>query len=259
MKRGIVSVCFAFLVSLTLVTAVFAEPPKFTGGASVDFMSNYVWRGIKLSKDIVIQPSVNIGYAGFNMNIWSNLDTNYYGDLPGSGKKFKHTETDITLSYTHEFDKLSLTGGLIYYGLESAADTQELYLTASYGVLLKPTLSFYYDIKEGNGGFLTASIGHSFDIAKDIPLNLGALISYNLKNKLMSCEACTGKNFNNFYNAELSASVAVPITKQLSITPKVAYSFALSNDSKAAISMMDVSGKGKKNIFYGGVNLTLSF
>ncbi len=246
------------LMTFVLTTSVLAEPPKVTGTASVDFMSNYLWRGIKLSKDFVIQPSLTIGYAGFSMNVWSNLDTNYFGNTEG-GKKFKHTETDITLNYSHSFDKLSLTGGFIYYGLDSVADTQELYLSASYDVLLKPALTFYYDIKEGKGGYLTASIGHSFDIAKDIPLNLGALVSYNLKNKVMSCEVCTGKNFNNFYNAEFSASVSVPITKQISITPKLAYSIALSSDSKTAISAMDVSGKDKRNIFYGGVNLSFNF
>ncbi len=255
-------VVFKGIIPLVLVmvfaTAVFAEPPKVTGTASIDFMSNYVWRGIKLSKDFVIQPSITVGYAGFSMNIWSNLDTNYYGNITG-GKKFKHTETDITLNYTHSFDKLSLTGGFIYYGLDSVPDTQELYFSASYDVLLKPSLSLYYDIKEGKGGFLTASIGHSFELSKDIALNLGALLSYNLKNKLMSCEACTGKNFNNFYNAELSASVSIPLTKQISLTPKAAYSIALSSDSKTAIGAMDVSQKDKKNIFYGGLNLSFNF
>lgn len=257
-KSVLLSSLMVFVVSLVFSAVAMAEAPKVTGSASVDFMSNYVWRGIKLSKDFVIQPAVTVSYSGFSMNMWSNLDTNYYlRDL--TGRKFKSTETDITLNYTHSFDKLSLTGGFIYYALESAADTQEFYISASYDVILKPTLSFYYDIKEGKGGFLTASVGHSFDLAKDIPLNLGALVNYNLKNKVMSCEACTGKNFNNFYNAELSASVSVPITKQISITPKIAYSIALSNDSKTAISAMDVSGKEKKNIFYGGVNLSFNF
>ncbi|HIJ60124.1 MAG TPA: hypothetical protein HPP56_05860 [Nitrospirae bacterium] len=259
MKRSfVVSSLIVFVMSLVFSTVAMAEAPKVTGSASVDFMSNYVWRGIKLSKDFVIQPSVTVSYSGFSMNMWSNLDTNYYlREI--TGRKFKSTETDITLNYTHSFDKLSLTGGFIYYALESASDTQELYISASYDVLLKPTLTFYYDIKEGKGGYLTASIGHSFDLAKDVPLNLGAAVGYNMKNKVMSYEAYTGKNFNNFYNAELSASVSVPVTKQISITPKVAYSFALSNDSKTAISAMDVSGKDKKNIFYGGLNLSFNF
>jgi hypothetical protein len=257
-KVGLTVIISVFVLLMVFATVVFAEPPKVTGNASLDFMSNYVWRGIKLSKDFVIQPALTISYAGFSMNMWSNLDTNYYGNSM-DGKKFKHTETDITLNYTHSFDKLSLTGGFIYYGLEGAPDTQELYLSASYDVLLKPTLSLYYDIKEGKGGFLTASVGHSFELSKDIALNLGALVGYNLKNKVMSYEASTGKNFNNFYNAELSASVSIPLTKQISLTPKASYSIALSSDAKTAIGAMDVSGKDKKNIFYGGVNISFNF
>lgn len=253
---------FRFWMVILVVTfmftgmAVAADAPKFTGTASVDVMSNYVWRGIKLSKDFVVQPSLTIGYGGFSMNMWANVDLNYFGK-PITGKSVKHTETDITLSYTYPIDKLSLTGGYIYYGLDSVPDTQEIFITAAYDTLLNPSLTLYYDIKEGKGGFLTASVSHSFELSKDMPLKIGGLISYNLKNEIMSTGAA--KNFNNFYNAELSASLTVPITKQISIAPKVAYSFALSSDAKDAIAAMDVSGKGKKNVFYGGLNLTLSF
>ena len=36
----------------------------------------------------------------------------------------------------------------------------------AYDTLLKPSLAVYYDFDEGNGAFLVASIGHSFEVAK---------------------------------------------------------------------------------------------
>jgi hypothetical protein len=242
------------LVLSVISTAAYAEDAKVSGYTSVDVMSNYVWRGQKLSNSWVIQPSVGMTYGDFGANIWANLDSD--PEYLGIDNRFKHTETDLTATYGFSFDKLSLTAGYIYYALESANDTQEVYLSAGYDVLLSPTLTVYYDFVEGNGGFAVASIGHSIAITKDIPLNLGASASVNLNDKVMGLDK-DGNDFTNFYNGEFSASVPIPITKAFSVTPKAAYSFALSDDAKHAIS--SVSDDGTHDILYGGVNLTLSF
>ncbi|MCX7914669.1 MAG: hypothetical protein N2511_08830, partial [Thermodesulfovibrionales bacterium] len=78
-----------------------------------------------------------------------NIDTNekrtqsFIPDRPGR-KSFN--ESDLTLSYTHAFGKLSLTGGYIYYGTKYTAETEELFLSASYDVISKPTITIYRDI-----------------------------------------------------------------------------------------------------------------
>ena len=56
------------------------------GNASVSFMSNYVWRGQKLSDKAVLQPTVGISFKGFSANFWTNDDL----DLKET------TETDVT-------------------------------------------------------------------------------------------------------------------------------------------------------------------
>jgi hypothetical protein len=66
-----------------------------------------------------------------------------------------------------------------------------------------------------------------------------------------------GDDFSNFYNGELSTSVNIPVWKAIAITPKIAYSFPLSNDAEDAIRK--ISDDGDKDIFYGGINITLSF
>ena len=166
------------------------------------------------------------------------------------------TETDLTLSYTRSLDKWTFGAGYIYYALNNANDTQELYLSAAYDTLLKPSLAVYYDFDEGNGAFLVASIGHSFDVGKGLNLNLGASASYNINNKVMGFDE-DGDDFSNFYNAELSSSLNIPVWKAITVTPKIAYSFPLSDDAEDAIEA--ISDDGDSDIFYGGVNITLSF
>lgn len=236
--------------------SLYADDIKTSGYASADIMSNYVWRGQKLSNSWVIQPSVDITYGSFGANIWSNYDSDRKEATSTDSGHGEFTETDLTLNYRFSLNKFSFVAGYIYYALEAANDTQELYLSASYDTLLKPTLTLYYDFDEGNGAFVVASIGHSFEVAKDIALNLGASASYNLNNKVMGFDK-DGKDFSNFYNAELSSSVSIPVWKAITVTPKIAYSVPLSNDAKEAIKK--ISDDGDKDIFYGGVNVTLSF
>lgn len=254
MKRAMASGLALVFTLLAAIGSVCAEDIKPSGYASADVMSNYVWRGQKLSNSWVIQPSVGITYGVFGVNIWANYDSDSQIDEGNGHGEFN--ETDITLSYTRSMDKWTFGTGYIYYALNGANDTQELYLSAEYDTLLSPSLTLYYDFDEGNGAFLVAAIGHSFEIAKDINWNLGASASYNINNKVMGFDK-DGDDFSNFYNAELSTSVDIPVWKAVSIAPKLAYSFPLSNDAKEAIR--NISDDGDKEIFYGGINLTLSF
>ncbi len=249
------------IINLTIIFSILfissyakAEEIKTSGYASIDLMSNYVWRGQKLSNSLVVQPSIGINYGIFGVNIWANYDSDAKIDEGDEHGEF--TETDLTLSYTRTIDKWTLGGGYIYYSLNNANDTQEVYLYATYGTLFNPTLTIYYDYDEGNGAFVIGSVTHSLEIIENIALNIGASASYNLNNKVMGFDA-DGDDFSNFYNAEFLCSVNIPIWKSISITPKIAYSFPLSNDAKEA--MEDISDDGQKDIFYGGINLTLSF
>lgn len=233
-----------FMLSAGLATA---EEIKAGGYASVDVMSNYVWRGLKSTPNMAVQPSVGITYGAFSTNLWANYDA----------KTEKHTETDLTLDYGMTFDKISVNAGYIYYALEGLNDTQEFYIAAGYSTLLKPKLTLYYDFDEGEGAFIVASVAHSFEITKDIALNLGASASYNINNKIMGSPDGVKSDFSNFYNGELTASAGIPIAKNITLTPKLAYSFALSNDAKEAIKGINFGDSS--SVLYGGVNLTLSF
>ncbi len=215
-------ICLMVLIFCISVTGVYADEVKKSGYASIDMMSNYVWRGQKLSNSWVIQPSVGINYGAFGANIWTSYDSDRKEAASGvSSGHGEMTETDITLTYTHSIDNLTMTAGYIYYALEGANDTQELFLSASYDTLLNPSLTVYYDYDEGNGAFIVLGIGHTVNITNDIGMKLGASASYNIRNKVMGFDS-KGKRFSNFYNAELSAAVTIPLYKNISLTPKIA-------------------------------------
>ncbi|MDQ7786020.1 MAG: hypothetical protein RDU01_00260 [Thermodesulfovibrionales bacterium] len=246
----------AMIITAMAAGSLYAEDIKAEGTVSADVMSNYVWRGQKLSNSWVVQPSVGIAYGVFGANIWASYDSDRPEATSGDTGHGEMTETDVTLTYTRSIDKLTLTAGYIYYALDSANDTQELFVSAGYDTLLSPTLTIYYDYDEGQGAFVVVSVGHSFEVIKEMSLDLGASVSYNIKNKVMGYDK-NGDDFNNFYNGEITSSMTIPVWKAVTVTPKIAYSFPLSSDAKEAIK--NISDDGDKDIFYGGVNLALSF
>lgn len=223
-----------------------ASAAETSGSASADFMSNYVWRGQKLSNGVVIQPSVGITYDGFGANLWANYDTGLH----------EHNETDLTLNYSHSIDMVSLEGGYIFYALEGVDDTQEVYVSVGVDVIASPAITVYYDFDEGDGAFIVASVDHSFELHKMVALDLGASVSYNADNAVMGTDA-DGNEFSDFYNGDLSASLSVSVTDAISVGPMIAYSFPLSNDAEDAIEA--ISDDGDSDIVYGGINLSVSF
>ncbi len=66
-----------------------------------------------------------------------------------------------------------------------------------------------------------------------------------------------GSEFTDLYNGEVSASLSIPLSEDISITPMVAYSFPLSDDAEFAIE--SISFDADDDILYGGVNLSVSF
>jgi len=245
--KGLKTLSLSVVLTLLISAgSLYAGETKTSGYASVDVMSNYVWRGQKLSNSWVIQPSAGITYNSFGTNIWANYDSD----------RAEATETDLTLNYSFSVNKFNFAAGYIYYALEGADDTQEVYFSANYDTFLKPALTVYYDYDEGDGTFILASVCHSFGLSKDIALNLGVSASYNINNKVMGFDS-EGYDFNNFYNGELFSFLGIPLSKAITLTPKIAYSFPLSNDAKNAIK--SISDDGDKDIFYGGINMTLSF
>jgi hypothetical protein len=246
----------AMIIAVMAAGSLYAEDIKTEGSVSADVMSNYVWRGQKLSNSWVVQPSVAITYGVFGANIWANYDSDRPEATSSDTGHGEMTETDVTLTYTRSIDKITLTAGYIYYALDGANDTQEIFVSAGYDTLLSPTLTIYYDYDEGQGAFVVASVGHSFEVMKEMSLDLGASASYNINNKVMGYDK-NGDDFSNFYNGEISSSMTIPVWKAVSVTPKIAYSFPLSSDAKEAIK--SISDDGDKDIFYGGINLALSF
>jgi len=231
----------------TLLAPVYAMAIDVSGTAAVDVLTNYVWRGQQLSDDHgVVQPWLEASYEGVTVNFWANEDL----------QNSQHTETDFTLSYSREIQKLSVDAGYIYYALDGFDDTQELYLTVAYDIIGSPSITYYGDFDEGRGGYLVLSIGHSLALPHGMTLNGGFSAGVNFQNAILGLDR-KGQRFTNFYDGEVSASLDIPVTKYFTVTPKVAYTFAMNTDAQAALRSLSLDGDDYN--VYGGIGPSFGF
>ncbi len=252
MKMCMAIAAAAILTGQTVVHAEDSDKP--TAAVDVGVFSQYVWRGLALSKDsLVIQPSVTLGYKGVSLNVWGNLDTDNY-----IYEEAKYNETDITLSYSKSIGMVNLTGGYIYYALDGITDSQELFASVGLNTILKPTITVYREIASLPGWYVTVGISHSQALANKITLDLAATASYWYSEDGSYTEPNNpNSDYQALHNGLVSVGLTFPLGEYFSIKPMLAYSFPLS--SKAEDFIEANSARSDSSFLYGGVTLSMAF
>jgi len=226
--------------------STYAAAVEASGDVYAGVYSQYLWRGIDFSGNLpVVQGGTDISLGKFTVSYWTNMQLVTEQEFAEFGQSGEITETDLVLDYSTDLSELvSLSVGNITYTFNAAdalPTTNELYASATLNTLLSPSLTAYWDWDEAQkdgveGLFFTAAIGHTVELMDKAALNLGALVSYNKENFGVA------ENYSDFHNYELSASIDYSPIENLTITPSVLFSEALSDDAKNALESHLVSG-----------------
>jgi len=254
-----------------------AEEPKVTGSGSIGFYNRYIFRGYEIgTENLVAQPSLSASYKGFTASFWGNYDSNQRSSTSASFANEGRSgmdEVDVTLSYTYAIQKLSLTGGYIYYNLKYAQDTEEFFFGLAYDMIGKPSITVYQDVNSYPGTYVNFALAHSFSLPKDISLDLGASFGYFAgKGKYWKTYEpitgdYTGSKYKGFHDGMVKAGLTIPVTKAFSIQPMVQYWFPLSSDAKKTYGYNPETGRKvtynpngyvKDNFVYG-IGFSYSF
>lgn len=257
MKKLLMVLMLALALAAQVMTAAPAAAEDWAVDFDATYNTKYVWRGILLVDDPVLQPSVNISKYGLTFNVWGSMeltDVNDYGAPYGSGKG-KFTEVDLTLDYTFALGDFSIPVGVIHYLFPntSFASTTEIYAGVSYDFVVSPSLTIYHDIEEANGNYV--SLGLSYSIALPVKskdygasIDLGASLAYG------------DSDYNVFYFGvdksawtDWSISLAVPITvgKYVTVTPAVTHTALIDSE------LQDTTENDSNTYF--GISVTVSF
>lgn len=244
-----------------------ATEDKVQFALSKDILSQYVFRGIAFSRDsAVIQPSFTVSYKGLAANIWGNFDTNEknpFGITSPNRNNPKWNETDFTLSYSREVVKnLTLTGGMIYYALDSnnsAHDSFEIYGGFGYKLpWFEVGFAAYREVSHLPGWYLSWYITRSFDLPfAGASLDLWASWSAELSDDKAAFPTSDGSFYRSMNAGHLMATLNFPVGKYFKISPKIMYWYALGGQSTFTIG--NLSWDGNHNHILGGVSVSASF
>jgi len=226
-----------------------AEPQKetvFTIDAAL--LTKYIWRGQLLTDGPVAQAFGEVQHKGLVLNAWGNMDITDKND-----DRFQVNEIDLSAGYGHEFDSLSLEGGLIYYLFPNTTipNTVELYSELSFDMILNPTLSAFIDIDEADGGsYWKLGVDHSFDFGQ-----LGNKATWSFD--LLASAALGSPGYNNFYfdsdkwgGNDFQVALLLPFkfANGLTFTPQISFSYIMNR------SLCDNPGS-----IYGGISVNYVF
>lgn len=209
--------------------------------AAQDFYTKYVWRGMLLDDDAVTQTDLSISGYGLTIGYWGSTDMENDDGLNSE-------EQDFYIDYTYEFEKVSLSAGYTHYHFpDGDAYSDEAYIGVALDTLLAPSLTVYYDFGDtdnggGKGTYVSLGIGHSFELADYVALDLGAVLGYN--DELF----IEGEGFD----LGLSAGFTFILTENLSVSPSINYSIPFGD-------LEDEDDGNQDDEFFGGISFSYSF
>ena len=231
--------------------------------ASMDVLSDYVWRGTICNGNPVWQPSVTLGYdagdlGSVSANVWQSYDlTHKRGTFNNSRRACGLQEIDYTLSYANTLGPVGVEVGHIWYTFpnNSGASDQDLYATVAYkNDIVTPSASAYWNYSD-SANTDVSSVYFSFGLSRD----------FNPIDKLtLTPKAEIGFGDHAYTDSSggteltdqtigLSANYA--ITEWFSVGAQINYTWTPSHTLRHEGYM----GEGKHQLLWGGVNATISF
>jgi len=211
-----------------------------------DFYSAYIWRGLTFADGPVFQPTLDvsglaIGKVPLSVNVWGNFN---FDDWDGQVVKNEYSEIDFTV--TAGLPKGFSVGYIEYVFMVGEPSTRELTAAWSHDFsLATPTVTFYYDVKEVDSGFLL--------LALERELALGAKAALALKAEAGfagdSFATYYGGEKGGFYQYNLSAALSYKLGEEGSLSGTVGYTDGF---DRSIMPQQDAR-------FYGGLSVSYSF
>ncbi len=260
MKRLIVTT----LMVLAFVTAGLSQQLAAAEGnlvsfdATLDLYSAYVWRGMALSDEPVLQPGGTVSlnfdeYGSVSAGVWANFDLTDVNRTRSTGGL---NEIDYTLSYAIDIEDISLEIGHIWYtfpkagGPDYGPSTREVYASAAYNNdIVVPSVAVYHDYTI-DGTY--ASFALSKDIEIDEQVTAGVFASLGAAEDNFN-RAYFASPKNSVVDGNIGGNVSYAINDNFSVGATLVLTTLLDSDLRAN------SYHSKETILWGGLNLAASF
>lgn len=191
---------------------------------TLDFGNAYIWRGIVLNDDGVMQFSLDAQPLDawgipIGFNVWGNYDI---GDYDGqvSGSEISELDLVVYASLPAGFEV-----GYIEYQFPQTefGDTREFYVTWSKDMIITPTISFYYDFGEINAAYSSLDLTYSLPLEGKFSWSVSGLVGLAGK----GFAEVVGGTKGGFYNYNLYTSLGYQISEPVGLQATGGYSGSL--------------------------------
>ena len=156
--------CLSVVILIALAGTLMAQEENgFSASASVDYFNKFVWRGMNLNDDSVLEFNMEGSAWGFTGGIWSNMPLTDFASQAG-----EFDEVDFSLDYSRSIsstnDKVGFSLGVIHYTFQGyATPTTEIYGGLRFNVPLSPSVTWYRDVDEIDGSYIQFGLSHAFE------------------------------------------------------------------------------------------------
>ena len=141
---------------------------KISGNVEMNYLKNYVWRGMLVGGNNVAQPELNLKWRKFSLGFVANLNYNPSAiHKEDYEKSVVYDEQDVEIGYSTSFKKFDFECkaiGYFFINQAGATNTAELYNKTAYNVNDK--LSFFtensVDILNYGGAYYNKNL-HSLE------------------------------------------------------------------------------------------------
>lgn len=251
-------VCVFALMTALLVSAVGVasadDGPKVTAAFDATFNSKYVWRGMLLVDDAVMQPSATVGVGNFSLNVWGDFN---FTDI--KNKEGQFDEIDITLNYTIPVGDFSIPVGVIAYTFPGGAnDTYEGYLGVAYNWIVTPSVVGYFDFDEFSGSvYVRGALDYGLDLPEVVSkvswkLTAGASLAWGNGEY---GKGYFGVDESHFADWSVYAGLPISFCKYFTVKPMITYTSLIDSEIRDAGKALYT----EENNFFYGISLTASF
>ena len=226
------------------------NPDALTVNLEIDARSSYVFRGIALSEDFVVQPTLTLAKRGYTFSIFGNLN----GSRKSGALEGPRQLNEIDYIFTKSFEKGNTTiePGFVYYDYPTNTyeKTGELSLGLSHA-FGKTTLFLNnsLDVLKYDGAYF-GELGVSQEHTFDKRTTGAATLSLGFANGKFN-GVNIGPRKSAFNVVGLGASFTYQINSRMYLRPHLNYTHTLDSDLRAALD--------EPNMLEGGVALGFDF
>ena len=208
---------------ILLAAAAIADSGADEADLGLGVSSAYVWRGITMNDNAVLQPFMECTMDMFSVSVWGNINLDEYDRIQHHGL---FSEVDLTLSCVFSVNAVDYKVGWIEYLHPSDTnDTREVYGIAKIFLFedVFADLGIYYDLDEIDDVYARGRLGYIIRLSESLDAQMAGSVA-------LAGDDMSAGDSGGFHDYSLSLDLIHGAESLCEIAASVVYTGSLDED-----------------------------